>query len=91
MENNCPRNHSASNSKADLFSVCDQFNQVRPEEVDVLKDEARVDELISKTDLVVSMVPWVFHPVVMRYCIKHKKNILTASYYTPGLVEMEKE
>ena len=45
-----------------------------------LKDEQSLKNEISKADLVISMVPYTHHPKVAKYCIEHKKNMVTTSY-----------
>lgn len=47
--------------------------------------EEELHELIRKSDLVISMLPPPFHPVVVRACIKLKKHFLNASYLTPEI------
>lgn len=45
-----------------------------------LSDEALLTSMVGKADVVVSMLPAAFHPVVARECLKQGKNMLTASY-----------
>ncbi len=47
--------------------------------VDV-NDEASLDDLISQADLSISLLPYVYHPLVAKLCVKHKKQMVTASY-----------
>ncbi len=42
-------------------------------------------ELISQNDVVISMLPAHFHPVVAEACLKHEKHLLTASYVSDEL------
>ncbi|WP_114781363.1 saccharopine dehydrogenase family protein [Botryobacter ruber] len=46
---------------------------------------------VSKADLVISMLPAVFHPEVAKECVKQGKHLLTASYVTPVLRELHEE
>ena len=48
-------------------------------ELDVFDDESREKEIIG-ADIVISMLPARFHLMVAKDCIKHSKNMLTASY-----------
>jgi saccharopine dehydrogenase-like NADP-dependent oxidoreductase len=48
-------------------------------------DEAGLDGLISNHDLTVSLLPYVFHLMVARCCIKHRKNMVTTSYVKPEM------
>jgi len=45
-----------------------------------LNNEDALRREIAAADLVVSMVPYVFHPVVARHCLALKKNMVTTSY-----------
>lgn len=54
-------------------------------------DPTRMEQLIDQADLVVSMLPATMHPLVARLCLKHKKNMVTASYVSPAMREMDAE
>lgn len=56
-----------------------------------LKDENALKEEISKADIVISMVPYSFHPKVAKYCIEHKKNMVTTSYVSEPIRSLEAE
>lgn len=56
-----------------------------------LADEAALRSAVSGADLVVSMVPYTLHPVVARISIALGKNMLTASYAGPALMELSAE
>jgi saccharopine dehydrogenase (NADP+, L-glutamate forming) len=43
-------------------------------------DEGKLEELISQSDLSVSMLPYVYHPKVAALCVKHRKHMVTTSY-----------
>ncbi|MDB5260794.1 MAG: saccharopine dehydrogenase [Adhaeribacter sp.] len=53
-----------------------------------IEDENLLTEQVQTADLVISMLPAQFHLVIARLCLKHKKNLLTASYITPELAEL---
>lgn len=36
-----------------------------------------------------SLLPYVFHPDVAKLCIKFKKNMVTASYISPAMRELD--
>jgi saccharopine dehydrogenase-like NADP-dependent oxidoreductase len=57
--------------------------------LDVEKEENKLDELVKKSDLVVSLVPWSHHIRVANKCIKHKKHMVTTSYVRPDLKAMD--
>lgn len=43
-------------------------------------DLPALETLIQENDLTVSLLPYSHHVTVARFCIKHKKNMLTTSY-----------
>lgn len=45
-----------------------------------LQNEAALKNEIAGADLVVSLVPYGFHPLVARHCIALRKNMVTTSY-----------
>jgi len=54
-------------------------------------DTEQLDDVIKKSDIVISMVPKVIHIIIARSCLKYKKNMVTASYEVPALMELKNE
>jgi len=52
-------------------------------------DTDTLDHLISGHDLTVSLLPYAYHVMVAKLCIKHKKNIVTTSYVKPAMKELD--
>jgi len=52
-------------------------------------DEATLDSLVASHDLTVSLLPYVFHVMVAKHCVKHKKNMVTTSYVKPEMRELD--
>lgn len=50
-----------------------------------LDDTLQLENLIRANDIIVSMLPAAFHPVVARECLKQRKNMATASYVSPEM------
>lgn len=57
-------------------------------EFDVYKDEQRISE-IRKADIVISMLPARMHPLVAHTCVDEKKNMVTASYTSKEVRELD--
>lgn len=53
------------------------------------EDEETLDQLIAYHDLTVSLLPYTFHPMVARHCLKHKKDMVTASYVSPEMQALD--
>jgi saccharopine dehydrogenase (NADP+, L-glutamate forming) len=50
-----------------------------------ISDRAVLAAAIGRTDVVVSMVPYTFHPVVAELAIDRGKSMVTASYVSPAM------
>jgi saccharopine dehydrogenase-like NADP-dependent oxidoreductase len=48
-------------------------------------DEDSLSRLIADHDITVSLLPYVFHVMVARHCVAHKKNMVTTSYVKPEM------
>ena len=59
-------------------------------ELDV-SDERVLHDAVSGADIVVSLVPWTFHPLVARQALDHGVPMLTASYISPEMRAFEQE
>lgn len=56
-----------------------------------LNNEVLKDELIQKADLVISMVPARFHPLIASSCLQFSKNLITPSYISKEMKSYEEE
>jgi saccharopine dehydrogenase-like NADP-dependent oxidoreductase len=52
-------------------------------------DTARLEPLVSEHDLAISLLPAPLHPVVARMCIQHRKHMVTTSYISPEMQELD--
>lgn len=59
-------------------------------ELDV-KDAVARQSLIAKADVVISLLPASFHPLVAKDCLHFKKHFLTASYVSDEMRAMQKD
>jgi saccharopine dehydrogenase-like NADP-dependent oxidoreductase len=48
-------------------------------------DEEKLDSLIGKHDITVSLLPYAFHVMVASHCVKHGRNMVTTSYVKPEM------
>ena len=60
----------------------------RAEHIDISKREA-LAAAIGRADLVVSMVPYTFHPLVAELAIEQGRHMVTASYVSPAMREYD--
>jgi saccharopine dehydrogenase-like NADP-dependent oxidoreductase len=54
-------------------------------------NDALMDSLVASHDLSVSLLPAVLHPVVAKKCVAHGKPMVTASYISPAMRELDAE
>lgn len=54
-----------------------------------VKDEAALESLIADHDLSISLLPYVYHPIVARLCVKHHKQMVTTSYVKPEMQALD--
>lgn len=54
-------------------------------------NEAALDAEVAKVDLVISLIPYIYHVNVVKSAIKNKKNVVTTSYINPQLKELESQ
>ncbi|KAG0132767.1 Saccharopine dehydrogenase [Tuber indicum] len=47
-----------------------------------------LEAAVAKHDLVISLVPYVCHPQVIKAAIKERKNVVTTSYVSPAMMEL---
>ena len=52
-------------------------------------NELQLNDEVQSADIVVSMLPARFHPVVAMSCLKHKKSLLTPSYESDDMSDMK--
>ncbi|ODA76853.1 hypothetical protein RJ55_07369 [Drechmeria coniospora] len=59
-----------------------------PISLDVTDDRA-LDAEVAKNDLVISLIPYTFHATVIKSAIRQKKHVVTTSYVSPAMLELD--
>ncbi|WP_299818882.1 saccharopine dehydrogenase C-terminal domain-containing protein [uncultured Pontibacter sp.] len=77
-------------SVAHLQPLLAPFSVAKAIPFDVHNQKQRAEE-VAKADLVISLLPAVFHIEVARECLRQEKNLITASYVTPAFLELHQE
>ncbi|KUL91399.1 hypothetical protein ZTR_01796 [Talaromyces verruculosus] len=54
-----------------------------------VNDAAALDKELEKVDLVISLIPYTYHAQVIKAAIRTKKNVVTTSYVSPAMQELE--
>ncbi len=56
-----------------------------------LRDQAALEIEVAGADLVASLVPYAFHPVVARACLRRGKHMVTTSYVSEAMRALDEE
>lgn len=54
-----------------------------------VKDEVALEAQIAEHDLSISLLPYVYHPMVAGYCVKHRKQMVTTSYVKDAMQALD--
>ncbi|MHC1738846.1 MAG: saccharopine dehydrogenase C-terminal domain-containing protein [Ignavibacteriaceae bacterium] len=55
------------------------------------ENEDQLKTLIGKNDIIVSLLPWTYHPKVARICLDSSKHLVTASYVSEAMKNLDSE
>lgn len=56
-----------------------------------VKDAAALEAAVSQHDVTISLIPYTFHADVIKAAIKAKKHVVTTSYVSPAMQELDAE
>jgi len=56
-----------------------------------IDDMGGLEKMIEQHDLVVSLLPYIHHVTIAKLCIAFGKNMVTTSYVSPAMRELDKE
>lgn len=56
-----------------------------------VQNEKQLDEAVAQHDLVISLIPYIYHELVVKSAIKAKKHVVTTSYINPKLKALESQ
>lgn len=52
-------------------------------------DSAALEAEIAKNDVAISLIPYTFHATVIKAAINQKKHVVTTSYVSPAMLELD--
>ncbi|KAL3479104.1 Saccharopine dehydrogenase [Aspergillus californicus] len=70
--------------------LCEGFKNTKAISLDVNDDKA-LDEALNQVDLVISLIPYTFHAQVIKGAIRTKKHVVTTSYVSPAMMELDEQ
>ena len=79
----------ASRTKQKADKIIDNHPYGKAVELNV-DDIELLEKLISDSDIVVSLLPYIYHVKVAKICIKHKKHLITTSYVSNEMYQLDK-
>jgi len=54
-----------------------------------VKDNAKLEKLVGECDIAISLLPYIHHVQVAELCLKYKKQLITTSYVSPAMKELD--
>jgi spermidine synthase / saccharopine dehydrogenase (NADP+, L-glutamate-forming) len=54
-----------------------------------VSDSAALDALVAQHDLVISLIPYTYHATIIKSAIKSKRHVVTTSYVSDAMKELE--
>lgn len=79
----------ASQLENEAQSVAGEALRGTPVTLDVGSDISGLSKLVKNADVVVSLLPAPMHPLVANECITNRTNLVTASYVSPEISELQ--
>jgi saccharopine dehydrogenase (NADP+, L-glutamate forming) len=56
-----------------------------------VNDDAALDAEVEKVDVAISLIPYTYHATVIKSAIRKKKHVVTTSYVSPAMMELDAE
>ncbi|CAD5225372.1 unnamed protein product [Bursaphelenchus xylophilus] len=81
----------ASDSAKDGKRLATLGDNIQSQVVDLNKEPEVIDGLVEQNDLVISLLPYVYHTGIAKMCIKHRRNMVTSSYISPELQALDEQ
>lgn len=56
-----------------------------------MSDDKALDAEVAKHNLVISLIPYTHHATVIKSAIREKKDVVTTSYVSPAMMELDQQ
>ncbi|KAJ9102498.1 hypothetical protein QFC21_002898 [Naganishia friedmannii] len=80
----------AARSLESAQELANKVINARAIDIDVA-DAKALDAAVADHDLVVSLIPYTFHAAVIESAIRNKKHVVTTSYVSPAMKELDEK
>lgn len=81
---------SACRTLESAQKLCAGFKNTSAISLDV-NDASALDKALEQVDLAISLIPYTFHALVIKSGIRTKTNVVTTSYVSPAMLELEED
>ncbi|CAI5728818.1 unnamed protein product [Peronospora destructor] len=83
--------HVVSSLESEVKGIMHKIarRNIRPHAVNVVEDAVSVGKLCAEADCIVSLLPATMHTAIAHHCIQHAKPLVTASYVSPEMKELD--
>ena len=59
--------------------------------LNVKSEESKLEKFVEESDVIISLLPWIYHLKVAKLCLKHSKHLVTTSYVSDAMKELNAE
>jgi len=66
-------------------------DRIKVVQLDLENDDAKLEQLVGENDVVISLVPYLYHVKVAKVCLQKKKHLITTSYISPAMRELHQQ
>jgi saccharopine dehydrogenase-like NADP-dependent oxidoreductase len=80
----------ASRTVSKAETIIDNHERGIAKELNV-KDDSSLDELVSQANVVVSLLPYAYHVKVAKLCLKYHNHLVTTSYVSDEMKQLDQE
>lgn len=80
----------ACRTLASAQKLAGSFSNTKSISLDV-NDTAALEAAVAQHDITISLIPYTFHAAVIKAAIKAKKHVVTTSYVSPAMQELDAE
>ncbi|RAH73889.1 aminoadipic semialdehyde synthase [Aspergillus aculeatinus CBS 121060] len=70
-------------------SLAGNYSNTTAIALDVANEPAKLDATVSQADLIISLIPYIYHATVVKAAIAHSKPVVTTSFISPALRELD--
>lgn len=78
----------ASRTVSKAEALLDGHSKGKSVSLDVKKEEGKLEQLVKDSDITISLLPWIYHLKVANFCLNYGKHLVTTSYVSPAMKEL---